>query len=341
MTADWAKYILDFKFLARTSRDAMRQKRTYFLRIPSASGDGTFGVGECALFAGLSADDKSDYETRLDECCSDAACLSDYSSIRFGQEVALQNAGYADVPDTPFTRGEEGIRINGLIWMGDKEEMRRRIDEKLASGFNVLKLKIGGIDFQSELELLKYIRSRYSENELELRLDANGSFTPGNAPERLKRLSDFRVHSIEQPIKAGQAAEMAELCRTSPIDIALDEELIGMPDGDKVKLILDVIRPKYLILKPALCGGLSGATLWADEAERRSTGWWVTSALESNIGLLAIARWASARGVRMPQGLGTGMLYDNNIPSGLELRGSQLFYNPDVPTIIPDLQWRH
>ncbi len=328
MKAEWASYTLDFKFLARTSRESMRQKQTYFVRI----GD---RVGECALFRGLSADDLPDYEEQLSRVCENPDNLSAYSSIRFGFETAMM----PPLDDSPFMRGEEGIPINGLIWMGDREEMRRRIDEKLTCGFSVLKMKIGGIDFEQEVDLLRYIRSRYSSDVLELRLDANGSFSPDIALERLKRLSDFDIHSIEQPIRVGQALLMSQLCKNSPIAIALDEELIGTPTADTCENLLEEIRPQFIILKPALCGGLSGATLWADVAESKGIGWWATSALESNIGLMAIARWVSSRGVSLPQGLGTGQLYTNNIPSPLYLNGDRLFYNPEGVWQIPDLQW--
>ncbi len=329
MKAQWTAYTLDFKFLARTSRESMRQKFTYFIRLD----DGR--VGECALFRGLSADDVPDYEAQLAATCASPETLPPYSSIRFGLETAMMHAE----DSSPFMRGEEGIPINGLIWMGDHQEMRSRIDEKLGAGYNVPKMKIGGIDFDQEVELLRYIRSRYSADVLELRLDANGSFSPANALERLKILSEFDVHSIEQPIKAGQRAEMARICQSSPIAIALDEELIGIPSPEHCAALLDEIRPQFIILKPALCGGLSGSDLWADEAERRSIGWWATSALESNIGLCAIARWVSGRGVSLPQGLGTGQLYTNNIPSPLYLEGDRLFYNPEAKWEIPEFEW--
>lgn len=338
--AEWASYRLDFKFLARTSRQAMTFKDTYLVRMPARDGGDMPGYGECALFRGLSADDVPDYEQYLDRACATPTELPSMSSIIFGIESAMIDAGYVEQQSTPFLEGREGISINGLIWMGDKQLMRKRIDEKLDAGFKVLKLKIGGIDFENELQLLEYIRSRYSPEVLELRLDANGSFTPENALDRLNRLSDFSIHSLEQPIKAGQHEAMAQICSESPIDIALDEELIGVRSSDEITQLLDTIAPQYIILKPALCGGLSGADIWADEAERRGIGWWATSALESNIGLLAIARWLATRGITRPQGLGTGQLFHNNIPSGVELRGSSLFYNPELKIEIPDIKWQ-
>lgn len=317
---------------------AMRVKDTYFVRLTD-SATGRTGIGECALFRGLGSDDLPDYEEKLAHACADPTVPSPYSSIRFGIECAMIAAGLAEMPSTPYSCGEEGIPINGLIWMGDRAEMRRRIDEKLNAGFRVLKMKIGGIDFESETDLLRYIRSRYSPETLELRLDANGSFAPEVAAERLDILSKFHIHSIEQPVKAGQTDIMARICRETPISVALDEELIGMPDAESAATLLETIRPQYIILKPSLCGGLSGADLWADAAESRGIGWWATSALESNVGLHAIACWVASRGVTLPQGLGTGLLYSNNIPSPLELRGDRLYFNPSGTWDYSALGW--
>lgn len=317
---------------------AMRVKDTYFVRLTD-SATGRTGIGECALFRGLGSDDLPDYEEKLALACADPTVPSPYSSIRFGIECAMIAAGLAEMPSTPYSRGKEGIPINGLIWMGDRAEMRRRIDEKLNAGFRVLKMKIGGIDFESETDLLRYIRSRYSPETLELRLDANGSFAPEVAAERLDILSEFHIHSIEQPVTAGQTDIMARICRETPIPVALDEELIGMPDAESAAALLETIRPQYIILKPSLCGGLSGAGLWADAAESLGIGWWATSALESNVGLHAIACWVASRGVTMPQGLGTGLLYSNNIPSPLELRGDCLYCNPSGTWDYSALGW--
>ena len=317
---------------------AMRVKDTYFVRLTD-SATGRTGIGECALFRGLGSDDLPDYEEKLALACADPTVPSPYSSIRFGIECAMIAAGLAEMPSTPYSRGKEGIPINGLIWMGDRAEMRRRIDEKLNAGFRVLKMKIGGIDFESETDLLRYIRSRYSPETLELRLDANGSFAPEVAAERLDILSKFHIHSIEQPVKAGQTDIMARICRETPIPVALDEELIGMPNAESAAALLDAIRPQYIILKPSLCGGLSGAGLWADAAESLGIGWWATSALESNVGLHAIACWVASRGVTLPQGLGTGLLYSNNIPSPLELRGDRLYFNPSGTWDYSALGW--
>ncbi len=346
LKAEWCPFELKFLFEARTSRESMRKKATWLVRLTDTD-SGISGVGEAALFRGLSADDTPDYEARLAEVCRTVAESGDpttavravpESSICFGLETALGNLRGGN--DSAFTRGEEGIAINGLVWMGDKATMRARIDDKLSKGFKVLKLKIGGIDFDSEVDLLRYVRSVYSPAELEIRLDANGSLSPQNALSRLDVLSRFAIHSIEQPIKAGIWEDMAMICRESPISVALDEELIGKRSDAEKLMLLDFIKPKYIILKPALCGGLAESTAWADVAESRGIGWWATSALESNIGLDAIARWCAGRGVAIPQGLGTGQLYSNNFKSPLCLRGDKLYYAPDTKWIIPELPWR-
>lgn len=335
--AEWAPYRLNFKFLARTSRSAMTVKDTYFVKITD-SDTGKSAIGECALFKGLSSDDRPDYEQRLSEACHNPLHESPYSSIRFGFECALQQLEMHNPND--FEKGHCGIPINGLIWMGDKAEMSRRIDAKLADGYRVLKLKIGGIDFSEELELLKYIRSRYNADTLELRLDANGSFTADNALEKLEQLNAYGIHSLEQPIKAKQWDAMAHICKSSPIPIALDEELIGVPTQEYANQLLDYIKPQYIILKPALCGGPKAASMWADTATSKGIGWWATSALESNIGLAAIGRWISGYRYSMPQGLGTGQLYHNNIESPLYINEGKLFYDPNRQWIIPKLEWR-
>lgn len=298
----------------------------------------TLGVGECALFRGLSADDVPDYEAALAKACADplAALKSPYSSIRFGFETAL-----CERKSTAWSRGEAGIPINGLIWMGDKATMAQRIREKLDAGFKVLKLKIGGINFDDELDLLRAIRKEFSADVLEIRLDANGSFAPDDALRRIERLSHYGIHSLEQPVKAGQLEAMARICRQSHVAIALDEELIGYRSAADAEALVAEIRPQYLILKPALCGGFAAADSYIAIAERLGIGWWATSALESNIGLDAIARWLAEKEINMPQGLGTGQLYDNNIASPLELRGSALWSNPATPWgDISTLPWQ-
>lgn len=336
MQLNWSHYTLHFNFAAKTSRATLHKKDTWFISIYD---DITHNVsiGEAAYFEGLSPESRQDFIAELDRVCREGDLGSTMSSVRFGIETALRNL--RPLVNNAFTRGEIGIPINGLIWMGDRNDMKRRIDKKIAEGFRVLKLKIGGIDFNDEIELLRYIRERYRSDILEIRLDANGSLRYDEALEKLKMLSEYGIHSIEQPIKAGAWEEMAELCLKSPIPIALDEDLIGHRTFAEKELMLKMIKPQYIIVKPSLCGGLSGANEWVDTAIKMNIGWWGTSALESNVGLKALALWLFSRGVTMPQGLGTGKLYSNNIESPLELRGDRLFFNPEKHIVMPQLQW--
>ena len=227
---------------------------------------------------------------------------------------------------SPFTEGQVPIPINGLIWMGDKDYMQQQIREKLSQGFHCIKMKIGAIDFETEYQLLKNIRQEYAPSDIELRVDANGAFSPLEALEKLKRLADLQIHSIEQPIRAGQYEQMARLCEASPLPIALDEELIGVACPERKKEILQWIRPAYIILKPSLIGGYRGSEEWIDLAEKQGIGWWVTSALEGNVGLSAIAQWTYTLKNPLPQGLGTGSLYTNNFPSSLEVKNGGLWW---------------
>ncbi len=344
LRAEWCKYRLDFKFLAKTSRESMLYKDTYFVRLYDESSPEKYGVGECGLFKGLSADDVAGYEDVLTSVCQNPeGPLPQMSSIVMGFETAFRDLAGGSrrvIYDSDWLDGRRGIEINGLIWMGDKQLMLERVREKIDAGFKVLKLKIGGIDFGEELDILAHIRRQFSPADLTIRLDANGSFSVGNALDRLDRLSRYAIHSIEQPIKAGQIAEMARICRRSPIDIALDEELIGMTSDERKQALLNEIRPRYIILKPTLCGGFAEADRWIASADSLGIGWWATSALESNIGLNAIAQWLAAKDSALSQGLGTGALYHNNITSPIEQRGSRLFYNPAKCWQIPDLSWR-
>ena len=307
-----------------------------------------FGIGECALFKGLGTDDRPDYEAMLQTVCRgidriDEIDLSTWSSIRFGVETALldlQHGGRRMIYPSEFTAGKQAIEINGLIWMGDKRTMASRIDEKLAAGFSCIKLKIGAIDFDDECELLAAIRRRYSREDIELRVDANGAFSPYDALEHLQRLSAYDLHSIEQPIRAGQWEAMARLCEETPLPIALDEELIGITDSTEKLALLETISPQYIVLKPSLIGGFSGAEEWIEFARNCRVDWWITSALESNVGLNAIAQWTATLPINMPQGLGTGALYTNNIPSPLEQIGDELRYNPDKTWIFSMDSWK-
>lgn len=336
MKAYFRPYILDFINASGTSRGILRQKKTYFITIEN---EGKTGIGEAALFEGLSYDDRPDYEEKLQWVCEHIHFgkeillqeAKDYPSIQFGLETAflsLKSKNKFELFPSKFTSGEDAIKINGLIWMGDKAFMKAQIQDKIQQGFSCVKMKIGAIDFQAELELLKYIRQEFSADDIELRVDANGAFSPKAALEKLKQLSDFNLHSIEQPIKQGQWQEMAKLCEASPLPIALDEELIGLMDVTKRKKMLLTIQPQYIILKPALVGGLIESKKWNGLANELNIGNWITSALESNIGLNAIAQFTYTLNSKMPQGLGTGSLFSNNIESPLEVVGEELTYNP-------------
>lgn len=332
--AEYSRYLLHFKEDAGTSRGVLKEKETFFVKVWDESCPEVFGMGECALFRGLSADDRKNYEEKLEEVCQrieevKMEELEEWSSIRFGVEMALQDLAMGGCQlyfPSAFTEGRQAIEINGLIWMGDKSTMLQRIQQKLEAGFHCIKLKIGAIDFEAELSLLQYIRERFSCEKVELRVDTNGAFAPEEAMSKLEALAAFGLHSIEQPIRQGQWEEMAHLCRETPIPIALDEELIGVYGRKKKLELLEIVQPQYIILKPALCGGFSGAREWIELAEKRGIGWWVTSALESNIGLNALAQWVATLGNPMPQGLGTGQLYTNNLWSPLRQEGECLIY---------------
>ncbi len=330
LTAGWKPYELRFLFEARTSRERMWTKKTYFVNIRDDE-SGMTGVGECGLFAGLSDDDVPGYEDLLDYYCRHPheALACGYSSIRTGFETAFLSLAAPDGCLFPGARawvdGNEGIRINGLIWMGDKRTMLKRVREKLDAGFSVLKLKIGGIGFEDECDIISSIRREFRPDDLTIRLDANGSFIPANALTRLGALARHHIHSIEQPVMAGQWEEMRRVCRDSEIPIALDEELIGCRSAEESAALLDAICPHFVVLKPTLCGGFSGADVWIAAAEARGIGWWATSALESNTGLNAIAQWVAAKHPVLPQGLGTGQLYANNVEPEMRLCGEYLY----------------
>lgn len=326
MQARFSKRTFHFKRPSGTSRGVLTEKHAWFIEVWEDSNPDVVGVGECSIIPGLSPDfiDFANYEAKLSETCSNLKLdLSDWPSIKFGVETALldlKNGGKGIIFQNEFTNGNRAIPINGLIWMGDSEFMQEQIEEKLAQGFKTIKLKIGAIDFESELTLLKSIRDRYSKDEITLRVDANGAFSPEEALEKLQRLSKLDIHSIEQPIKQGQFEAMRQLCSETPLDIALDEELIGVNRiADKVRL-LDTIQPQYIILKPSLHGGIDGTKEWISLAEERNIPWWITSALESNIGLNAICQLTAEYTNDLPQGLGTGSLYMDNIPSNLQVQ---------------------
>jgi o-succinylbenzoate synthase len=326
MQARYHKRTFHFKRPSGTSRGVLTEKHAWFIEIWDESNPDVVGIGECSIIPRLSPDfvDFDQYEAKVAETCSDLDLdLTDWPSIKFGVETALldlQNGGKGVIFQNDFTKGKRSIPINGLIWMGNSNFMQEQIEEKLEEGFKTIKLKIGAIDFDSEIELLRSIRNRYSKEEITLRVDANGAFSPDEALGKLKRLSELAIHSIEQPIKQGQFEEMKQLCAETPLDIALDEELIGVNrTEDKIEL-LDTIQPQYIILKPSLHGGIEGTKEWITLAEERDIPWWITSALESNIGLNAICQLTAEYSDLLPQGLGTGSLYTDNIPSHLQVR---------------------
>lgn len=335
MRAEYHKYILDFKRPSGTSRGVLMQKETWFIILED---NGKRGIGECGILRSLSIDDRPDYEEKLKWACDNIhlgenalwKALTEFPSIQFGIEMAFRSLE-SDSPfvlfPSAFTNGTEAIHINGLVWMGEEQYMKEQIEQKLEHGFNCIKLKIGAIDFEKELSLLSFIRAHFTPEQIEIRVDANGAFTKDDTLDKLNQLNKYQIHSIEQPIKKGQIDAMAELCRTAPFPIALDEELIGVFGYENKRELLKKIKPQYIILKPSLVGGLRGSKEWIDIAESLSVGWWITSALESNIGLNAIAQWTFTLNNPMPQGLGTGALYTNNFDSPLEVKKGKLHYN--------------
>jgi len=336
MKASYHRHELQFKRPSGTSRGVLKTKETWFIRIENK---GNYGIGECGILRGLSVDDRPDYEEKFNWTCQNIQLgkdrlleeLIEFPSIQIGVEMAFISLASKNphvLFPSDFTTGNSGITINGLIWMGEFDFMKQQIEEKLAKGFTCVKLKIGAINFADELTLLKKIRNQFSEKEVELRVDANGAFHPNDALEKLKRLSEFNLHSIEQPIETKQWQDMAELCEKTPFPIALDEELIGVFDVTKRLEMLQTIQPQYIILKPSLVGGFKETKNWIDIAESQDINWWITSALESNVGLNAIAQFTYTLQNKMPQGLGTGSLYTNNISSPLEINGEKLWYNP-------------
>lgn len=335
MIASYQKYILNFIRPSGTSRGILKTKETWFIFLQQGK---QWGVGECGLFRGLSIDDRPDYESKLQWVCDNIAlgeeelyeALTEFPSIQFGLETAFASftsANPFEIFPSEFTKGVKGIPINGLIWMGDVNYMRQQIADKIEQGFRCIKLKIGAIDFASEIALLKSIRKEYSQEDIELRVDANGAFSNSEALERLKVLSDLQLHSIEQPIKQGQWQEMARLCEDSPLPIALDEELIGVCSSPHKRALLDAIKPQFIILKPSLIGGFRGTEAWIKLADDQKIGWWLTSALESNVGLNVISQLAFTKNSKLPQGLGTGGLFSNNIVAPLEIHAGTMNYN--------------
>lgn len=329
-------YTLHFKRPAGTSRGIYHDHKVWYVIVSDDTGN--WGIGECAPLFDLSCDYNEDYEQTLEHFCRkletdgflDSESLRSYPSILFGLETAIRHLeqGNFHLWDTPFARGEKGIPINGLIWMGDYDFMLSQIEDKMQQGFRCIKLKIGAINFDRELELLRHIRSHYGADQITLRVDANGAFSVEDALDKLKRLAELDLHSIEQPIRAGQWTEMAKLTQVTPLPIALDEELIGVNNPEDKKQLLETIKPQYIILKPTLHGGISGAAEWITLAEAMGIDWWITSALESNIGLNAIAQWCATFNNPLPQGLGTGALYTNNVEMPLTIKDDCLWFDP-------------
>ncbi|RXR19361.1 o-succinylbenzoate synthase [Flavobacterium amnicola] len=336
MKATYKKHILDFKQPSGTSRGILTQKETWFLVLEK---DGKKGIGECGILRGLSADDRPDYEAKLQWVCANIflgkdqlwEALLEFPSIQFGVEMAFLSLA-AENPfllfPSEFTSGQKTIPINGLVWMGDEVFMKQQIEDKIAQGFRCIKLKIGAIDFEKELQLLAYIRQNFTPDQIEIRVDANGAFELSEALHKLNQLTGFQIHSIEQPIAKNNTDTMTVLCKQTHLPIALDEELIGVFTLEEKEALLQKIKPQYIILKPSFVGGIRGTDEWILLAEKYQIGWWITSALESNIGLNAIAQYTFLKQNPMPQGLGTGGLFTNNFDCPLEVQNGNLNYNP-------------
>lgn len=339
LKARFEKKTFTFKKPSGTSRGILTEKHAWFIELWDPASETIIGVGECSIIPGLSPDfqNESDYEAVLQKVVNNPSHyrknlheLETYPSIYFGFEMALldlKNGGKRMFFDTPFTHGKKRLPINGLVWMGDISFMQSQIDEKIRSGFDCIKIKIGALDFEKEISLIEKIREQYTAKEITIRVDANGAFKPEEALDKLTELSKLDIHSIEQPIKPDQWKTMRMLCEKSPVPIALDEELIGHYSDEQKSKVLNQIKPQYIILKPSLIGGFRGTTKWINLAEQANIGWWITSALESNIGLDAIAQYTSNFDITLPQGLGTGSLYTNNIPSKLHVAGGYIYRN--------------
>lgn len=351
MRLQFAPYVLKFNEPGGTSRGVLTEKITCIMRLFDEQNPSEFGIGEAAIFPGLSpeADDRFFYklmELQANVRLGRPTDLEKFPSLQCGFEQTIRDftgGCHGIYYESPFVHGESSIEINGLVWMGDYDRMIERIEQKLGAGFRCIKLKIGAIDWHSEVDMIEYIRNRYDRDRVEIRVDANGGFDMDNALPRLKRLADLGVHSIEQPIKAGNPALMRFLCDVSPLPIALDEELIGKFTTEQKISMLDEIKPAYIILKPSLIGGFSGAAEWISLADERGIGWWVTSSLESNIGLNALTQWVATLHTKIPQGLGTGGVFSNNFESPLYLEGDILQYDPTKAynrEVLAKLDWR-
>ena len=347
LKADFTSHTLIFNNPSGTSRGVLNTKPSWFLRVWNENNPNIYGIGECSPIKGLSIDPIDAIDKKLTQICNninniDSIDIDQFPCIKFGIETAfkdLKNGGRKITFNNSFSRSQSKIKINGLIWMDNKEAMLNSIRIKIENGYNCLKLKIGAIDFSDELSLLAFIRKEFNSSELEIRVDANGAFIKENALLKLNSLAKFDIHSIEQPIKPKQFSTMNKLCNESPIPIALDEELIGIINNQSQENLLDTINPKYIVLKPSLLGGLDSTKSWIKLAEKRKIKWWVTSALESNIGLNSIAQFTAEFSNKLPQGLGTGQIYKNNIPSFLELKADELYINNELEWDLSNLKF--
>ncbi|MES2411406.1 MAG: o-succinylbenzoate synthase [Bacteroidota bacterium] len=348
MKASYFKYILHFKQASGTSRGILTQKETWFIILEN---DGKKGIGECGILRGLSADDRPDYEEKLKWTCQNVHLgeqklweeLIEFPSIQFGIEMAflsLKSENPFVLFPSDFTKSTKSISINGLVWMGDEAFMKTQIQDKITQGFSCIKLKVGAIDFDREIDLLRFIRTNFDEKTIEIRVDANGAFYENEALNKINQMTGFKLHSIEQPIKKNHTDTMSALCKNSQIPIALDEELIGVFTMEEKQNLLHKIRPQYIVLKPSFIGGFRGTLEWISIAEKLKIGWWITSALESNVGLNAIAQFTFLQNNLMPQGLGTGSLFTNNFDCPLTVSEGQLWYdkNEDWKINLDDFQ---
>jgi o-succinylbenzoate synthase len=348
LRARWIERTLQPRFELGTSKGAINARTVWYLIAWHTDRPEVRGIGEAALFPGHSKEFPADVKLKLTELCEDTGnwlerCstdLVDVPAVRFAVEQCLRDleaSGSKVLFPSAFTLGKQGIPINGLVWMGDKSTMQQRMREQIDKGFTTVKMKIGAIDIEDELALLKAVRSEYSAKDINLRVDANGAFDARTAPEVLKRLAVLEVESIEQPVPPGLYEVMEELCASAPLPIALDEDLIGLNTRDAKIDLLNQVKPQYIVIKPSLVGGWAAAEEWISLASARNMGWWITSALESSIGLNAIAQWTGTLGVARAQGLGTGGVYQNNIPSPLIATGGELRYRPEEPWDLSDM----
>ncbi|MEO5778001.1 MAG: o-succinylbenzoate synthase [Flavobacterium sp.] len=335
MKASYFKYVLHFKQASGTSRGILTDKETWFIILEK---DGKKGIGECGILRGLSADDRPDYEEKLQWTCENIHLgeqkiwdeLVEFPSIQFGIEMAflsLKSENPFVLFPSDFTKNTKSISINGLVWMGDETFMKTQIEDKIKQGFSCIKLKIGAINFDKEIDLLRFIRANFDANAIEIRVDANGAFSENEALNKINQITGFKIHSIEQPIKKKLTDTMSVLCKNSQIPIALDEELIGVFSKEEKENLLQKIKPQFIVLKPSFIGGFRGTLEWISLAEKLNIGWWITSALESNIGLNAIAQFTFLQNNLMAQGLGTGSLFTNNFDCPLTVSDGQLWYD--------------